>query len=132
MADIKDVFSKGITAINMKTANYLEETKIKTYIDTLSRESDQIKMEVANQLYVKWQNGQIEMSEDVVQKFRAIKERQDIIAQKKQEIEQLEEEKQRVLGSAGRQNVVYCTACGSANDAANRFCEKCGNKMMEL
>ena len=126
------VFSKGLTAINVKTAHYLEVTQRKTYIDTLTQESNQIKMEVANQAYVKWQNGQISLPDDMTAKLQMIKDKQNEIELKKQEIERLEEEEQRILGSGTKQNVVYCTSCGSANGAGNRFCEKCGNALVQM
>ena len=126
------VFSKGLTAINVKTANYLEITKIKTYMDTLTQESNQLKMEIANQAYVKWQNGQIELPDDMTAKLQKIKEKQQEIEMKKKEIERLEEEEQRILGGGVKQDVVYCTNCGSANAGGNRFCEKCGTPLVQL
>ena len=38
MAGFKDKFSKGLTTINVKTNNFMEQTKINTYISTLETE----------------------------------------------------------------------------------------------
>ena len=54
MADIKNTFSKGLTILNVKTANFLEINKIKTYITTLQTEIDTLKMELGSELYQNW------------------------------------------------------------------------------
>lgn len=38
MATLKESFAKGITALNVKTNNFIEENKCKTYISTLEEE----------------------------------------------------------------------------------------------
>lgn len=131
MADIKNAFSKGITALNMKTSNYLEETKIKTYINTLNEEIDAIKMDVANIAFHLWMNGDFKMTPEMEDKFAQIKSRQEVIAQKQKEMEKLQEEEKQILGAGNgvREGVTYCTNCGAANNSVNRFCEKCGTPM---
>ena len=32
MANLKDSFTKGLATINVKTSNFMEENKLKTYI----------------------------------------------------------------------------------------------------
>ena len=134
MADIKNAFSKGITALNVKTSNYLEETKLKTYINTLNDEINAIKMELAGMAYSLWLDSNFGLTTELEDRFMQIKNRQEIIAQKQKEIERLEQEEKQILGAAPvgggvREGVIYCTNCGNANNSVNRFCEKCGTPL---
>lgn len=132
MADIRETFSKGLTAINLKTSNYLEVAKLKTYINTLSNESDALKLEVANLLYVQWVNGAFEKTADIEDKLMQIKQRQELIEQKQKEIENVEKEEQNILGNKNtgvKAGVIYCSSCGAQNNEENRFCEKCGSPL---
>ena len=134
MADIKNAFSKGITALNVKTSNYLEETKLKTYINTLNDEINVIKMEAAGMAYSLWLDSNFGLTTELEDRFMQIKNRQEIIAQKQKEIERLEQEEKQILGAAPagggvREGVIYCTNCGNANNSVNRFCEKCGTPL---
>ena len=133
MADIKNAFSKGITALNVKTSNYLEETKLKTYINTLNEEIATIKMELAGIAYGLWLDSNFQLTPELEDRFMQIKNRQELIVQKQKEIERLEQEEKQILGAGAsggaREGVAYCTNCGAANNAANRFCEKCGTPM---
>lgn len=134
MADIKNAFSKGITALNVKTSNYLEETKLKTYINTLNDEINVIKMEAAGIAYSLWMDGNFSLTTELEDRFMQIKNRQELILQKQKEIERLEQEEKQILGAAPaaggvREGVIYCTNCGSANNSVNRFCEKCGTPL---
>ena len=51
MADIKGSFSKGLTAINVKTSSFLEAKKIQTYIATLNAEIEALQKEIGTIVY---------------------------------------------------------------------------------
>ena len=54
MADIKGSFSKGLTAINVKTSSFLEAKKIQTYIATLNAEIEALQKEIGTIVYEQW------------------------------------------------------------------------------
>ena len=105
MADIKNTFSKGLTILNVKTANFLEINKIKTYITTLQTEIDTLKMELGSELYQNWAASETPVSEAMEEKLNLIREKEGQIAeQKRAEAALLEQEKQ-ILGTGVQQSV---------------------------
>ena len=58
MAGFKDKFSKGLTTINVKTNNFMEQTKINTYISTLETEIAELERRMGGILYEKWLQGE--------------------------------------------------------------------------
>lgn len=125
-------FSKGITAVNVKLSRSLEEAKINTYIDTLNQEANSLKMEIGNMIYAKWRSGNtVEITEDIIVKLDMIRQRLEEVELKKAEILRLQEDEKRILGGAVNVNTVYCVNCGTANNAANSFCEKCGSPLVK-
>ena len=144
MAGIKEMFSKGITTINLKTSNFVEENKIKTYISNLETAINESYHAIGRQLYEQWRTGNVEMESflplinDISNKYS------EIDAQMKQ-IDALREEEKNILG---RQNevleaqgnvepqsgdvsgeMVFCSKCGTKNQAGSKFCMHCGNSL---
>ena len=102
MADIKNTFSKGLTILNVKTANFLEINKIKTYITTLQSEIDTLKMELGCELYQNWAAMETPVSEKMEEKLNLIREKEVQIAeQQRAEAALLEQEKQ-ILGETAQ------------------------------
>lgn len=102
MADIKNTFSKGLTILNVKTANFLEINKIKTYITTLQTEIDTLKMELGRELYQNWAAEETPVSEAMEEKLNLIREKEVQIAeQQRAEAALLEQEKQ-ILGETAQ------------------------------
>ena len=63
MADLKESFSKGLTALNVKTSTFLEAKKIQTYISTLNNEIEALQKEIGRRAYEDWEkNGSISLS----------------------------------------------------------------------
>ena len=46
-----DLFSKGLTAINVKTSTFLEEKKIQTYVAKLESEIETLEKEIGKKIY---------------------------------------------------------------------------------
>ncbi|WP_270807529.1 zinc ribbon domain-containing protein [Clostridium fessum] len=142
MADIKNTFSKGLTILNVKTANFLEINKIKTYITTLQTEIDTLKMELGRELYQNWAASETPVSEAMEEKLNLIREKEVQIAeQKRAEAALLEQEKQ-ILGETAQpaapvynnpsmpeNPVLICPNCGQVYEQPSRFCRKCGTRM---
>ena len=129
MANLKDSFSKGITALNVKTNNFMEENKCKTYITTLENEIRDLKTEIGASAYQKWVAGEsyVESAEPILAQ---IKEKYLEIDRQKQKIEQLQMEEKQILGSqnasAPAGNKKFCSQCGAPNEMNYKFCCKCG------
>lgn len=134
MASIKDSFSKGITALNVKTNNFMEENKCKTYIATLENEIHELKLEIGAVVYEKWAEGS-PYAEQIEIQLSQIKEKYAEIERQKQKIVQLQVEEQQILGSqntaqASSGQKKFCSQCGAPNEMNYKFCAKCGQPLM--
>lgn len=138
MANLKESFSKGITALNVKTNNFIEENKCKTYSTTLENEIRDLKIEIGNIIYQKWVADEA-YTEDIEPLLGQIKEKYAEIERQKQKIEQMQMEEKMILGSQNAQTVSsaqntqaapgskkFCSQCGAPNDIMFKFCCKCG------
>ena len=67
----KDKVSKGLTAINVKTNNFMEQNKINTYIATLENEIRDLKQQIGGLCYDRWKTSQFRI-EDVEELLKQI------------------------------------------------------------
>jgi formyltetrahydrofolate synthetase len=150
MAGFKESFTKGLTTINMKTSNFMEETKIKTHISSLENEINTIELNLGKSLFEKWKNGE-EYKEGIEETLTLIQSKYDEIETQRQNIEKLHEEEKQVLGTQQTQSAQpaygapapevqqaapqaaqggkFCPACGAQNDPNYKFCCKCGTAL---
>ena len=128
MATLKESLSKGLTAINVKTSNMMEESKLKTYISTLEREIQVLKMNIGELVYAKSLSGE-SYEEGVAELVGQIKGKYAEIEQQKAAIEQLAVEQRQILGTPETGAIKFCAKCGTQNSAAYKFCAKCGNPL---
>ena len=135
MAGFKESFRKGITTINVKTSNFMEETKHKTLITTQEQEIERLKMKLGVELYENW--GKEDFSLSSLQPIiDDINGRYQTIENVKKQIEELAEKEREILGASAQHvetpnvEVIYCSACGAPNRLGNKFCEKCGYKLI--
>ena len=135
MAGFKRTLEKGITTLNVKTNNFMEESKCKTYIATLEKEITNLKLSIGNTVYQNWNNNEDAMDgvEGLLQKIR--EKEQEIIAQEER-IKQLSEEEKQIFGIPGGQaaaseDTVYCSQCGAQNASNFKFCVKCGTPLKD-
>lgn len=126
--DFKQEFSKQITKINMKTSNFLEENKIKTYVATLEGEIKDLKFKAGELGYVKWFNKE-SSEEDLKKIYSMIAERYEIIHEQEKILQDLSEKGKQVLGEASGEVVIFCPNCGERYAKVPNFCIKCGAKM---
>lgn len=132
MAGIKDTFSKGLTTLNVKTANFMEENKQKTLITTKEQEIEKIKLAIGDKVVANW--GMEDFSLDSLsEEIEQIHQKQDAIAEAKQQIEDMLAKEKEILGApvADKGEVIFCPQCGAECKAGNKFCEKCGAKLTE-
>ena len=131
MADLKESFSKGLTALNVKTSTFLEAKKIQTYISTLNGEIEALYKEIGRRAYEDWQeNGSISLSNIGDQLMETSQKKQTIEEQTKAAAE-LERKEQQILGTgeAQKPGKIFCPNCGQSYDTPVKFCRKCGTKL---
>lgn len=129
MSEIQKIFNKGINAINLKTSNFMEENKCKTYINTMKEEIRNLKMNLGQIVYESY------ISEsDVSDKVNAICQeiivKEEEIKNQKEKMDELKQEEQKILGGI-KQNAVFCTKCGTQNENGYKFCVKCGSELIQ-
>ena len=105
MATLKESLSKGITAINVKTSSFMEESKCKTYIATLEKEIQTLKLNMGELIYTKTIVGE-DYQENVAEIIQKINEKSSTEA------------------------VKYCAKCGAQNAGNYKFCSKCGTPLV--
>lgn len=129
MASLKESFSKGITAINVKTSSFMEESKCKTYISTLEKEIQSLKQNIGEIVYSKATAGE-DYKEAVAEIIQTIQGKYEEIEQQKKAIEQLAAEERQILGTAQTaESVKFCPKCGAQSAANYKFCSKCGSPL---
>lgn len=133
MAGIKNSFSKGLTTINVKASNFMEENKLRTHISTLEAEIEKLKLNVGEEVFKEYVDGTFAL-ENVTEMLEAIKVKYDTIAQINNEIQELSTKEMEILGSTAAQNaaqegVQFCSQCGAPYKIGYKFCEKCGSKL---
>lgn len=130
---LKDMFSKGITAVSLKTSNMIEVNKLKTGISTKEKIIAEQKMKIGETVVENMENFSVDM---IRANIEIIEESQAAIEVYRADIERLEQEEREILGQGQQQaqasgNVTFCPQCGAKNSENNRFCEKCGAKLSE-
>lgn len=135
MAGLKGSFSKGLTAINLKTSNFMEENKYKTEIATLEAEIEKLKFTVGEIVYKNWNTENFTL-QSLSEEVESIIEKYDNIDRLKKEIEMLAEREKQILGQSTNERVkntgkVFCSNCGNEVKAGHKFCEKCGNRLTD-
>lgn len=145
MASIKQTFSKGITTLNVKTNNFMEQNKIKTYITTLESEINNLKALAGGELYEQWTNDHFEIAQ-LEENLKAISQKYEDIKIQQTRLEQLLIEERQILGTPqnnpGMQqdhpdtsqnsqpgNTIFCSQCGKPNAINYKFCAKCGESL---
>lgn len=143
MADLKNTFSKGLTVLNVKTANFLELNKIKTYIATLNADITALRSEIGSLVYEDWKkSGAIEL-ETIEEKLLLIREKEQQIQAQEKEAARLTEEEKQILGEQENKGqttapaadvdlaepVYTCPSCGQTYEQVFRFCRKCGTRL---
>jgi hypothetical protein len=132
MDSLKGAFSKGLTTLNVKTNNFMEESKCKTYIATLEKEIHELKFKIGDLTYNSWIAGE-DCKEKLDGYLNTIKEKQDTIEEQKSIMANLSVAEQQIFGKTPQSQeplqIVYCSSCGAQSKAGFKFCSKCGKPL---
>ena len=135
MTGIKSTFSKGITAINVKTSTMLEQNKINTHIATLASDILALEKKVGHILWETWNEGTFSI-EKVEEQLFLINEKKKEIEFQKARAEEVRREEQEILGTQSTQpqaaaNSAFCSNCGASIIPNTKFCTKCGASLLK-
>lgn len=139
MDSLKESFTKGIATLNVKTNNFMEESKCKTYISTLEKEIVNLKLTIGENVYNLWAAGE-DITKGSNELLEQIKLKYDEIEAQKEKIKNLAITEQQILGTGTQQSVktktevaeesgqsvIVCKNCGMQNVSSYKFCVKCG------
>ena len=135
---LKSSVNRGITTISVKTSSSLEKSKIKTHIETLEKEIERLYRNVGEAMYIKWQQGEVDLAL-FQESLEAVKQKKQEIEALTKEMQDLDERNNQILGTANeeppqiiKEETKYvCSKCGAQYASSVNFCRKCGNKMSE-
>lgn len=134
MAGLKDMLSKGVASVNVKTSNFMETNKIKTYINTLQDEINTIQNNIGVKTYQMWSAGEFDISK-IEQELVKIKTNYEEITNQEIKIKEIEAEANKILGNQESvqdlSDKIVCPSCGRANGKDSRFCVSCGTKLQD-
>lgn len=134
--NLKSALNRGITTINVKTSSSLEKSKIKTHIESLTRDIERDLSAVGEAAYKLWTDNSQDYS-SLQSYFEAIKNKHEEIARLNEQLDSIDDRDNQILGNTAqevRETVApkfICTNCGSQYGNPVKFCRKCGNKMAE-
>lgn len=128
--DLKQSFSRQIAKWNVKASSFMEESKIKTYMDTLNREIAEIQQECGGKAYAMWMENEFE-AEQLVPLFEKIAEKQVELQNQKTLLAEMQSKNRQLLGEqeSGRQKSFICPNCGAECSPETNFCRECGTKV---
>ena len=132
MADLKQTFSRQIAKWNVKASSFMEESKIKTYIDTLNREIAEIQKKCGKRAYEMWLENEFKI-EQLTPLFEQIAEKQAQLQNQQSLLVEIKDMNRQVLGEQenskiGQKNII-CPNCGAECLSTINFCRECGTKL---
>lgn len=136
--NLKSAWNRGITTISVKTSSSLEKSKLKTHIESLTKDIEREYSLIGEEAYKLWQESK-EYHSVVVTRFETVLAKQQEIAQLNEQLASIDERDSKILGNASAPAEkpedttpkFFCGNCGAQYDAPVKFCRKCGNKMAE-
>lgn len=132
-----DFMSRAIAKLSVKTASSLEKSKIKMHIESLTKDVQELLLEVGAEAYTLWLN-QEPFILPLAEKLAIIKKKKSEIEQLSIELASIDDRDNEILGATAggeqKEEVVVpqkpcCPNCGSERDPIAKFCRKCGHKL---
>lgn len=152
----KSSVNRGITTISVKTSSSLEKTKIKTHIDSLTKDIEKCTYHIGEQAYAIWGQGKTDYSE-LNSLFETIKQKQQEIEELTESLSSIDERDSQILGNVKTEyqaeqqeqpamqtaapaqqeaapaanKGVFCSQCGTFYETPVKFCRQCGNQIQK-
>lgn len=139
----KSTFNRGVTTISVKTSSSLEKVKIKTHIESIDKEIEQLLLEIGKTAYELWENSNVDFSV-IAEQCSIIKEKKETIVQLNEKYNSIDERDGQILGTSMNEEIkeekefvpvlddsITCPNCGSVYIQSVRFCKKCGQQLKE-
>ena len=129
---IKNTINRGVTTISVRTSSSIEKSKINVHIDTLNNEINAETAAAGSKAYEIWASGSTDFSE-LYEKFELIKQKKEEIERLNEELKEIDLRDSRILGTQQKEEVnaapvLTCPECGSVYYETANFCRKCGHK----
>lgn len=133
---IKDSTNRAITKVGVKTSSFLEKSKIKMHIESLTKEIQKLFVDIGEEVYSLWLQGN-SSNQEMLEKLETVKSKKTEIEQLMLELGSIDDRDNVILGTkideAKEEHVnrqkPCCPNCGSECDASAKFCRKCGYKL---
>lgn len=123
----KSIFTKTIATVNVKTSSFIESAKLKTHINTLEKEIENLFNEIGKKSFESWAKVETDTF-DLNDCFISVQQKKEQIATLEKEIYKLELQQKEVLGA---KELYICPSCKTTFENQIKFCKKCGAKMNE-
>lgn len=124
---LKTGISKSVATVNVASNVYLETNKIKLMIENTQSSIEEIIRELGWTAYRSMESGNLNQDE-LRSYIGTVNEKKAEITRLLARIQELEAEKQMVLGSQ-KESEGTCPQCGENNPPEATFCRKCGRKL---
>lgn len=124
---LKTGISKSVATVNVASNVYLETNKIKLMIENTQSSIEEIIRELGWTAYRSMESGNLNQDE-LRSYIGTVNEKKAEITRLLARIQELEAEKQMVLGSQ-KESEGTCSQCGENNPPEAAFCRKCGRKL---
>ncbi len=133
---MKSSVNKGITTISVKTSSSLEKSKIKTHIESITKDIERDYSAIGEAAYRVWTSGSMDFSV-LVNRFEAVKQKQEEIVALNQQFDAIDERDSQILGTAAAAAAIpveeapkaICPNCGAQYAEPVRFCRQCGTQI---
>ncbi len=127
---IKASFTRGITAINVRTSSSLEKSKLKTHMDSLETEIEKDYYAIGELAYKLWLKTETNEA-GLVQLFESVKAKYATIAELTAQLDSIDQRDNEILGKTKKAPNLTCPKCGAVYESPVKFCRSCGTKMPE-
>lgn len=131
---LKENLDKGIVSVSVKSSTYLEVEKLKTKAGNVLEKMKMASSEMGEAVYNQWKSGGIDQGY-IEAVCSQIKEMEDEVEGYRNQIKELEHEKDKILGKGGTEperaetlSGIFCD-CGCQNESGARFCMQCGKEL---
>ena len=136
LSKLKSSVNRGVTTISVKTSSSLEKTKIKTHIESLTKDIEKTYSVIGEAAFKIYDLGSTDFSM-LYDHFKMIQQKNAEIDALSAQLSAIDERDNQILGNSseapaqtsGSSAVFTCNGCGAKYDSPVKFFRKCGNKM---